>query len=148
MKFSPGKRLDPKKLKKDTVAKELVSSRTDATKNTRLPVPSPNPATNLVIAEVLVRSLANVMRTKVEKQVARVSYEDEDQAREVLDGRTVLTSLALYGAGRLAVRSRTGFAAVTGVLLAKTLYDRGKQVQKRRRKQRIAEAKKALPKDS
>jgi hypothetical protein len=133
-------RLSPKRLKNDTVARELVSSDTDATRNTRLPVPSPNPATNLVIAEIIVRGASILFRRSVEKRVAKASYGDEDRAREVLNGRTILSTVALYGAGRVAASSRTGLGLVASALVAKTLYDRGRQVQRGRAGRRLDSA--------
>lgn len=141
MKIPGRKNLSTDRIKRDEMARELVGSKSDATQNTRFPVFSPNPATNLIIAEIVVRGIATIMRRKVEERVAKATYETEDRAREVLDGRTALTSLALYGAARLASRSTTGLGIVAGGLIAKSLYDRGKLVQQRRRRKRLAEAK-------
>lgn len=99
-----------------------------------LPLPSNNPATNLLIADIVVRGASHLFRQDVERRVARASAEDDDKAREVLNGRTMLTTLGLYGASRLATRSVPGLVLVTGGLVAKTLYDRGKERQKRRRR--------------
>jgi hypothetical protein len=138
MKLPGRKKLSKDRIKRDEMARELVRSETDATQNTRFPVFSPNPATNLVVAEIVVRGIANVMRRQVEERVAKATYESEDRAREVLDGRTALTSLALYGAARLASRSTAGLGIVAGGLIAKSLYDRGKIVQRRRRNAKLA----------
>lgn len=100
----------------------------------RLPLPSSNPATNLLIADIVVRGASSLLRKDVEKRVARASSESDEHAREVLDGRTILTTIGLYGASKLATRSLPGLMLVTGGLVAKTLYDRGKVVQARRRK--------------
>ena len=98
-----------------------------------LPLPSTNPATNLLIADIVVRGASTLLRKKVQKRVAEASAGSESEAREVLDGRTMLTTLGLYGASKLATRSVPGLAIVTGGLLVKTLYDRGKARQKRLR---------------
>lgn len=121
------------KLKNDTVARELVRSDTDATENTRLPVPSTNPATNLVIADIIIRAVSTMVRNKVERRVASASFDDDERARQFVDGRTIVTSMALYGASKLATRSPLGLGIVATALVGKTLYDRGKTVQKKRR---------------
>ncbi len=126
-------RFDANKLKDDTIARELVSSEENATRNSRLPVPSSNPATNLVIAEVLFRALSILARNEVEKRVAKASYGDEERAKEVLGGRTIISTLALYGVGKVAARSKKGFGVVAAGLVGKALYDRGRTLQRRRR---------------
>jgi hypothetical protein len=49
-----------------------------------------------------------------------------------------VSALALWGASRFAMRSPVGLAVVAGGLAAKVLYDRGKQVQARRRTRKSA----------
>ena len=125
--------LKERALERDPMARELVRSDDNARANTRLPVPSTNPATNLVIAEIVIRGASTLFRKNVEKRVAKASYGSEEKAREVLDGRTIVTSLALYGASKLAMRSPIGLGVVTAALVGKTLYDRGKTRQQNRR---------------
>ncbi|EAQ27919.1 guanylate kinase [Erythrobacter sp. NAP1] len=131
-------KLKDEALGRDSVARELVRPSADAKANSRIPVPSTNPATNLVIAEIIMRGASTLFRQNVERQVAKASYGDEGKAREVLDGRTIVTSLALYGASKLATRSPLGLGVVTGALVAKTLYDRGKSRQLRKRREGAA----------
>jgi len=133
MKLFKKDRSDPKGLAKDSFARELAHSDVDARRNSRVPVPSSNPATNLIIAEIVLRSLSILARDEVEKRVAKASYGDDDRAKEVLRGRTVFSTLALYGAGKLATRSPLGLGLVASSLVGKTLYDRGKARQRRRR---------------
>lgn len=94
-------------------------------------MPSPNPATNLIIADILVRGVSTLVRKSVEKKVAKASLEDEADAQNMLDSKTLLTTLGLYGASKLATRSPAGLGVVAGGLLIKTLYDRGKARQLR-----------------
>jgi len=129
----------PRLTKPHTSQSESVASDGDAAHDARFPVLSPNPATNLLIAEIVVRGLANVMRSRIGEGVAKASYESDERAQEVIDGRGALTSLALYGAARLASRSPVGLGIVASGLIVKTLYDRGKQVQERRRRNRLAQ---------
>jgi hypothetical protein len=117
----------------DGVARELVDPSAEVKPSSRLFAPSTNPATNLVIADILVRGVSYVLRDKVERSVARAGYGDEEKARELVDGRTIATSLTLYGASKLATRSPFGLGVVTTALVAKTLYDRGKSRQRRKR---------------
>ncbi len=87
--------------------------------------PSTNPGTNLLIADIVLRGASSLFRKNVESRVAEANYGPE-QAQETLDGRTILTTLALYGASKIATRSVPGLALVAGGLVLKTLYDRGK----------------------
>jgi hypothetical protein len=99
--------------------------------SSNLPLPTDNPGTNLLIADIVVRGASTLFRQTVEKRVAKASVEQEEDAQELLDGRTLITTLGLYGASKLATRSVPGLLMVTGGLLAKTLYDRGKARQRR-----------------
>jgi len=110
---------------KDTLAS------TGAESPSKLPLPSTNPATNLLIADILLRGASTLFRHSVEKRIAKASSENDDDAQELLDGRTLLTSLGLYGASKLATRSVPGLLIVGGGLVVKTLYDRGKARQRR-----------------
>ncbi|WP_416832610.1 MAG: hypothetical protein ACMUJI_06550 [Erythrobacter sp.] len=102
----------------------------------RLPLPSDNPTTNLVIADIVLLGASTLLRQKVERQVVKASAHSSEEERKVLDGRSMLTTLGLYGASRLATRSVPGLALVTGGLVLKTLYDRGKAVRRRKGRQR------------
>lgn len=130
---------DPARIADDSLAKELVHSDVDARRKSRLPLPSSNPATNLVIAEIALRAITIIARKKIEKRVATVSYGDRDRAEEVLGGRTILSTLAMYGAGKLAVRSPLGLGIVATTLIGKTLYDRGRTLQRDRAGMRLTE---------
>ena len=132
MKTNRRDRTDPERYANDTMAGELVDPSTDATRNSKLWLPSSNPATNLVIAEVVLRSLSVLARKKVRRRVARASYSHDEQADQMLRGRTILSTLALYGAGKFAARSPLGLGVVASTLVAKTLYDRGRTLQRRR----------------
>lgn len=123
------KRPTPKR--KDRVANELdADSALDKLDPPRL-LPSPDATTNLLIADIIVRSASRLFRQNVESTVARASVADHEQAEELLDGKTLITSLALYGASKLATKSPVGLGIVAGGLALKTLYDRGKARQQR-----------------
>jgi len=99
----------------------------------RLPLPSDNPATNLLIADIVLRGASTLLRRNVEERVVKASSNDAKEAKAVLDGRTLITSLGLYGASKIATRSVPGLVLVTGGLVLKTLYDRGKARQSKTR---------------
>ena len=91
----------------------------------RMPGPSTNPATNLLIADLVVRGVTRMTRQTLHKSVLRTGYSRE-KARKLANDHTILSTLALYGLSKLATRSVPGAMLVGGGLLAKTLYDRGK----------------------
>ncbi len=118
----------------DSASGKAVSK--PAKPTSRLPLPSDNPGTNLLIADIVVRGASTLFRQTVEKRVAQASVAKageaaKEEAQDLLDGRTLITTLGLYGASKLATRSVPGLLVVTGGLLAKTLYDRGKARQRR-----------------
>lgn len=97
-----------------------------------MPLPSPVAGTNLIIADIVLRAAGGLLRDRLEKGLLVRSY-DAAKAERLVDGRGVATSLALYGASRLARRSPLGLAVVAGGLAAKVFYDRGKRLEAKRR---------------
>lgn len=97
-----------------------------------LPLPSPIAGTNLAIADIVLRAAGGMLRKRMEKGLLVASY-DKAKADKLVDGRSVATNVALWGASRMATRSPVGLAVVAGGLAAKVLYDRGKRLQARRR---------------
>ena len=121
----------PSRPKKDRAARELdAESETHKADPPRI-LPSPEVTTNLLIADIILRSASRLFRRNVERRVAKASVADEQKAEELVDGKTLIKSLGLYGASKLATRSPLGLGLVTGGLAVKTLYDRGKARQKR-----------------
>ncbi|MEL7218607.1 MAG: hypothetical protein AAFY42_00045 [Pseudomonadota bacterium] len=114
---------------------EEVAGKT-ATSKGKLPrAPTPGTAVNLAIAEIILRGVADRMRGKVEAGISKADAEKRKKGQgDAVDGRSLLTSVGLYGAARLAKRSRAGLGLVAGSLLAKSLYDRGKAVREKRLK--------------
>jgi hypothetical protein len=108
-----------------------------------LPLPSPLAGTNLVIADIVLRAAGGLLRNRMEKGLLVQSYGTDDtskaRAEQLVDGRGLATSLALWGASRLATRSPLGLAVVAGGLAAKVLYDRGKRLEAGRRAENRAE---------
>lgn len=97
-----------------------------------LPLPSPIAGTNLVIADIVLRAAGGLLRNRMEKGLLVASY-DKAKAEKLVDGRSIATSVALWGASRLATRSPLGLAVVAGGLAAKVLYDRGMRLNANRR---------------
>lgn len=87
--------------------------------------PSPNPMTNLLIADVALRGGARVVRLMVERGLLRTKY-PQDTAKSLVKGRSLTNTLIGAAAARLATRSVPGALVVGGGLLAKTLYERRK----------------------
>lgn len=104
-----------------------------------LPLPSPIAGTNLVIADIVLRAAGGLLRNRMEKGLLIASY-DKAKAEKLVDGRSVATSVALWGASRIATRSPVGLAVVAGGLAAKVLYDRGKRLEAKRRARKRAKA--------
>lgn len=87
------------------------------------PGPSPNSATNLLIADVVLRGVSMLFRRSAEERMLRTRI-DPELARRVLNGRTMGRSLATYAVTRIATRSIPGLLVVGGGLVAKTIFDR------------------------
>lgn len=93
--------------------------------------PSPNPATNLAIADIAMRGGTVLARRAVERAMLGGRYSDR-KAKKILKGRS-LTETLLHGAlARVALRSVPGAILVGGGLIAKTLYDRSRAGKARR----------------
>lgn len=125
----------PKKPKARTAVKDAKKARREARAGALLP--SPNPLTNLLIADIVLRGASTLFRKSVEKRVAKADMDDAAKAEALVDGRSLVTTLGLYTASKLATRSPAGLGLVTGGLVLKTLYDRGKARQQRLAKKRI-----------
>lgn len=102
-----------------------------------LPLPSPVAATNLVIADIVLRAAGGLLRDRMEKGLLVKSY-DKAKAEKLVDGRSLASSVALWGASRLATRSPLGLAVVAGGLAVKVFYDRGKRLEAKRRARKAA----------
>jgi hypothetical protein len=95
--------------------------------------PSPNPATNVLIAEILVRSAGRLFRRSMEKGLLKARFERE-QAVAIIEGRGLAHTLISTTVARVATRSVPGALLVGGGLLAKTLFDRSISRRKARRR--------------
>ena len=84
---------------------------------------SPNPATNLLIADLALRGGGQLMRHAVERGVLGIKF-SPDKARNIVKGRSMAQTLIGTALARIATRSIPGAILIGGGLLAKTLYDR------------------------
>lgn len=99
-------------------AQDAASNAADAA------TPSPNPATNLLIADIALRGGSALLRRAVEAGLLGATATTATKARKIVKGRSITQSLVGGAIARLATRSVPGALIVGGGLLAKTLYDR------------------------
>ena len=85
--------------------------------------PSPNPMTNLVIADLALRGGGQLLRHVVERTLLGAKFSPA-KAKNIIGGRTMFQTLLGTAVARIATRSVPGAILVGGGLLAKTLYDR------------------------
>ena len=89
----------------------------------KVPGPSSNPATNLLILDIAMRGATMIAGRAVEKMLLSARYSGR-KAGDIVQGRTMVQSLAATSAARVATKSLPGFLIVSGGLLAKTIFDR------------------------
>lgn len=97
-----------------------------------VPGPSPNPATNLLIHDVVMRTGGRLIRHTVEKGVLAGRYGGED-AKKIIENRGIGQALVGTLIARLATRSLPGAVVVGSGLVFKTLYDRSRSKRSARR---------------
>lgn len=87
--------------------------------------PSPNPATNLAIADIALRGGTMLARQSMERALLGRKYAPS-KAKAILKGRTFTEMLLHRTLAKVALRSVPGAIIVGGGFIAKTLYDRSK----------------------
>lgn len=98
----------------------------------KAPGPSPNPATNLLIAEIAVSSAGRIARRSMEKGLLQARFEPE-QAVAIVEGRGMVHTMLTAAVARVATRSVPGALLVGGGLFAKVLYDRSRSRREARK---------------
>jgi hypothetical protein len=88
--------------------------------------PSPNPMTNLIIADIALRGGGRLLRYVVERTLLGVKRPPE-KAGKIVKRRGMTQTLVGTAVARVATRSVPGALLVGGGLLAKTLYDRSRK---------------------
>ena len=106
----------------------------------KIPGPSTNPATNLLIGDIAMRGVSMLLGRGIESTLLKTRY-DAEKAKGIVQGRTLTQSLVATGAARVATKSVPGFLAVSGGLLAKALFDRalGRRESKREGEKTLSE---------
>lgn len=102
-------------------AKATAAKAKDTVK--QVPPPSPNPMTNLLIADLVLRGGGRLLRNLVERSVLKTKY-PHDTAKSLINGRGMAQTLIGTAVARVATRSVPGAILVGGGLIAKALYDR------------------------
>ena len=120
-------------------AREVLANDTDEVVG-----PSPNPATNLIIHDIVLRSVGRLSRMTVEKAVLGKQY-GNSFAKDAVENRSVVHALAAYGVTKFAKKSVPGAAVVGAGLLVKVLFDRSQSRRKARQNGRQALRKQADP---
>lgn len=87
--------------------------------------PSPNAKTNLVVADIVLRSGGVIVRNGLERGLLGANYAPK-KAAQILKGRTLGQTLVGAAIAKIATKSVPGAILVGGGLLAKTLFDRRK----------------------
>jgi len=99
----------------------------------KVPGPSPNAATNLMIAEIAVASAGRIARRSMEKGLLKAKFERE-QAVAIVEGRGMAHTMITAAIARVATRSLPGALLVGGGLFAKVVFDRSLSRRKSRRR--------------
>ncbi|MFM5932159.1 MAG: hypothetical protein ACKOPQ_14745 [Novosphingobium sp.] len=86
---------------------------------------SPNPMTNLMITDLLLRGGGRLLKNVVEKSVLGASFTPA-KAKKIVKGRSMAQTLVGTALARIATRSVPGAIVVGGGMLAKALYERKK----------------------
>jgi hypothetical protein len=86
---------------------------------------SPNPATNLLLTDLVLRGGGQIMRHAVERAILGTRY-PADKAKNIVKGRSMAQTIVGTALARIATRSVPGAILVTGGVIAKALHDRSK----------------------
>lgn len=101
---------------------------------------SPNPMTNLILTDLLLRGTGQIMRHAIEASLLSTKY-DKNHAKKIIKGRSLTQTIVSTAVARVATRSVPGAILVGGASLAKLLYDRrqGKRAAQREGAQDVAQ---------
>lgn len=89
---------------------------------------SPNPMTNLLITDLLLRGGGRLLKNAVERTVLGATF-SPDKAKKIVKGRSMAQSLVGTALTRIATKSVPGAIIVGGGVLAKALYERRHKVK-------------------
>lgn len=108
-----------------------------AKRDTNVPGISTDPATNLIMADIAMRTGSYILRNVVEKSILKRRYGKED-ARQIMENRSFKQTAASVIVSKIATRSMPGAILVGSGLVVKALFDRS---QKRRQAKRAGDRK-------
>ncbi|WP_195908573.1 hypothetical protein [Novosphingobium sp. Gsoil 351] len=110
---------------------------------------SPNPMTNLLLTDLVLRGGGQIMRHAVERTLLGTKY-SKGKAKSIVKGRSMVQTMVGTALARIATRSVPGAIIVGGGMLAKTLYDRkqGKTAAKTEGERKVREQAAAGEKES
>ena len=97
-----------------------------------VPGPSSNPATNLIISDILIRGIGRLTRQTIEKAMLGKKYGSE-VAKQTVENRSMAHTLTAYGITKFATKSVPGALIVTSGIAAKVLFDLGKSRRQSRK---------------
>ncbi|WP_126171953.1 hypothetical protein [Altericroceibacterium xinjiangense] len=97
-----------------------------------VPGPSTNPATNLLIADIIMRASSYVVRGTLQKTLLKRRY-SEHGAKKIVQGRSISSKLATVALAKMATKSVPGAVLVGGGILAKSIFDRSIKSHKAKR---------------
>ncbi len=97
-----------------------------------VPGPTDNPATNLMLADVVMRMGSYLLRGGVERTFLKKRY-DPETVTKIKENRSIVRTLASIGVAKFAIRSVPGAAIVGTGILGKVLYDHSKTRRASRR---------------
>ncbi len=109
--------------KRRSAAPEKVEAGSDA--NGATTGPTPNPMSNMVLADIALRGGGALLKRAVETGILGQAT-GAAKAKRVIKGRSMTQTLVGTALARIATRSVPGAIIVGGGMLAKTLYDRRK----------------------
>lgn len=97
-----------------------------------VPGPTENPATNLLLADVVMRMGSYMLRGGVEELFLKKRY-DEETAEDIKQNRSMARTLGSIAIAKFATRSLPGAAIVGTGIIGKVLYDHSKARRAARR---------------
>ncbi len=93
--------------------------------------PRRNPASDLLMADIIIRAGSYMVRSIVERSLLKGKY-DEETARRIVANQPTSQKLASIAIAKLASKSIPGAALIGTGLVARKLYARGKARRKAR----------------
>ena len=101
-------------------------------KSADVPGPSPDPSSNIILADVAMRMGSYLLRGAVERSFLKGRY-GKQTAKHIVKNRGIGQTLASVAIAKFATRSVPGAVIVTGGMAAKVLLDQRKARRSARR---------------